>query len=171
MCDYTQVTYSCGHIRYLVLGWCVRYQRTHERCAPNVIKMENNEGERCGTFSPAALIWVTSFDFLTQFRKLQVRRERPLRWECEVQRPIMIHGTISFLGPCWSERDHRSSKFGKIFAPGYSWCTGAVLIILAIALITLTVAYDTECRSWACLASEYLPANRCEGRAEGPIGR
>lgn len=37
MCDYTQVNYQCGHVRYIVKAWCVRYQQTHERCAPNVV--------------------------------------------------------------------------------------------------------------------------------------
>lgn len=37
MCDYTQVNYKCGHVRYLVKAWCIRYQQTHERCAPNVV--------------------------------------------------------------------------------------------------------------------------------------
>jgi len=59
MCDYTKVTYQCGHVRYLVKAWyehlhgqsclsgywlillyvtrCVRYQQTHERCPPNVV--------------------------------------------------------------------------------------------------------------------------------------
>ena len=37
MCDYTQVSYSCGHIRYIVKAWCVRYQQTHKICPPNVV--------------------------------------------------------------------------------------------------------------------------------------
>ena len=37
MCDYTKVSYHCGHIRYLVKAWCVRYQQTQQRCPPNVV--------------------------------------------------------------------------------------------------------------------------------------
>lgn len=37
MCDYTKVSYQCGHVRYLVKAWCVRYQQTQQRCPPNVV--------------------------------------------------------------------------------------------------------------------------------------
>lgn len=37
MCDYTQVEYSCGHLRYTVRAWCVKYQETHKRCPANVV--------------------------------------------------------------------------------------------------------------------------------------
>lgn len=37
MCDYTQVNYQCAHVRYTVKAWCVRYQKTHARCPPNVV--------------------------------------------------------------------------------------------------------------------------------------
>lgn len=37
MCDYTKRTYQCGHVRFVVKAWCVRYQQTHERCPPNVV--------------------------------------------------------------------------------------------------------------------------------------
>ena len=30
MCDYTQVNYECGHVRYVVKAWCTRYQETWE---------------------------------------------------------------------------------------------------------------------------------------------
>jgi hypothetical protein len=39
MCDYTQVEYACGHLRYTVKAWCVKYQETHKRCPANVIAM------------------------------------------------------------------------------------------------------------------------------------
>ncbi|KAF2720190.1 hypothetical protein K431DRAFT_227085 [Polychaeton citri CBS 116435] len=47
MCDYTKVEYSCGHVRYLVRAWCVRYQETHRRCPPNVVAQEWLN-EKCG---------------------------------------------------------------------------------------------------------------------------
>ena len=48
MCDYSQVIYrQCGHVRYLVLTWCSRYPRTHERCPPNIIDVDNKSHE-CG---------------------------------------------------------------------------------------------------------------------------
>src|SRR5436190_15212460 len=37
MCDYTEVEYKCGHVRYLVRAWCVIYQQTQQRCPPNVV--------------------------------------------------------------------------------------------------------------------------------------
>jgi len=37
MCDYTQVEYKCGHVRYIVKAWCERYQQTQQRCPPNVV--------------------------------------------------------------------------------------------------------------------------------------
>ena len=53
MCDYSQVIYhQCGHIRYLVLAWCHRYQRTHERCPPNIIDIDNKFHEKCGRNCP-----------------------------------------------------------------------------------------------------------------------
>jgi len=39
MCDYTQVEYSCGHKRFTVKAWCIKYQQTQKRCLPNVIAM------------------------------------------------------------------------------------------------------------------------------------
>ena len=39
MCDYTQVEYACGHLRYTVRAWCVKYQETHKRCPANVVAM------------------------------------------------------------------------------------------------------------------------------------
>ena len=39
MCDYTQVEYRCGHLRYTVKSWCTRYQQTHKRCPANVVEM------------------------------------------------------------------------------------------------------------------------------------
>jgi hypothetical protein len=40
MCDYTQVEYKCGHLRYTVKSWCTKYQETHKRCPANVVAME-----------------------------------------------------------------------------------------------------------------------------------
>ena len=37
MCDYTRVEYKCGHVRYTVRAWCVRYEQTHVRCPPSVV--------------------------------------------------------------------------------------------------------------------------------------
>lgn len=39
MCDYTQVEYKCGHLRYTVKAWCTKYQQTHKRCPANVVAM------------------------------------------------------------------------------------------------------------------------------------
>jgi hypothetical protein len=41
MCDYTQVEYSCGHLRYTVKAWCVKYQQTQKRCGPNIVCFPN----------------------------------------------------------------------------------------------------------------------------------
>ncbi|EMC98501.1 hypothetical protein BAUCODRAFT_67388 [Baudoinia panamericana UAMH 10762] len=48
MCDYTQVEYKCGHLRFTVRAWCVRYQETHVRCAPNIVAIEYRLHEYCG---------------------------------------------------------------------------------------------------------------------------
>ncbi|EON66801.1 hypothetical protein W97_06203 [Coniosporium apollinis CBS 100218] len=47
MCDYTQVEYSCGHLRYTVRAWCVKYQETHKRCPANVVAIEYRLDEKC----------------------------------------------------------------------------------------------------------------------------
>ena len=57
MCDYTQVEYQCGHLRYVVKSvvqeippkssltsranraWCIKYQATQKRCPANVVAM------------------------------------------------------------------------------------------------------------------------------------
>ena len=39
MCDYKQVEYACGHLRYIVKAWCTTYQETQKRCPLNVIEM------------------------------------------------------------------------------------------------------------------------------------
>ena len=39
MCDYTQVEYSCGHLRYIVKAWCTSYPETQKRCPLNVVEM------------------------------------------------------------------------------------------------------------------------------------
>ncbi|KAF1813954.1 hypothetical protein P152DRAFT_299083 [Eremomyces bilateralis CBS 781.70] len=48
MCDYTQVEYACGHLRYTVKAWCVKYQETHRRCPANVVAIEYRLNEKCG---------------------------------------------------------------------------------------------------------------------------
>ncbi|KAL2350130.1 hypothetical protein BJ546DRAFT_860929 [Cryomyces antarcticus] len=48
MCDYTQVEYRCGHLRYIVRAWCVKYPETHKRCPANVVAIEYRFYEKCG---------------------------------------------------------------------------------------------------------------------------
>ncbi|RAL67909.1 hypothetical protein DID88_008634 [Monilinia fructigena] len=45
MCDYTQVEFRCGHVRYTVRAWCTNYETTHRRCPPNVVAVEFRWGE------------------------------------------------------------------------------------------------------------------------------
>jgi hypothetical protein len=40
MCDYTQVEYRCGHLRYTVRAWCITYEKTHIRCPHHVVAIE-----------------------------------------------------------------------------------------------------------------------------------
>jgi hypothetical protein len=40
MCDYTQVEFRCGHVRYTVRAWCTNYETTHKRCPPTVVAIE-----------------------------------------------------------------------------------------------------------------------------------
>ncbi|KAH9203109.1 hypothetical protein DL95DRAFT_507491 [Leptodontidium sp. 2 PMI_412] len=40
MCDYTQVGFRCGHVRYTVRAWCTTYESTHKRCPPSVVAIE-----------------------------------------------------------------------------------------------------------------------------------
>jgi hypothetical protein len=40
MCDYTQVEFRCGHVRYTVRAWCTNYETTHKRCPPSVVAIE-----------------------------------------------------------------------------------------------------------------------------------
>ncbi|EAS36227.3 uncharacterized protein CIMG_01581 [Coccidioides immitis RS] len=58
MCDYTEVEYMCGHVRYLVKAWCVEYQRTQQRCSPNVVGKETRQ-DHCGTCAPFSLSTLT----------------------------------------------------------------------------------------------------------------
>jgi len=48
MCDYTQVEFRCGHVRYTVRAWCTNYETTHKRCPPSVVaiefRYENSQG-------------------------------------------------------------------------------------------------------------------------------
>ncbi|KAH8790876.1 hypothetical protein F5882DRAFT_324239 [Hyaloscypha sp. PMI_1271] len=48
MCDYTQVEFRCGHVRYTVRAWCTKYETTHKRCPPSVVAIEFRLDERCG---------------------------------------------------------------------------------------------------------------------------
>lgn len=69
MCDYTQVEYACGHLRFTVRAWCewskktdallkldtdrsfftgIKYQESHKRCPPNVVAIEYRLNEKCG---------------------------------------------------------------------------------------------------------------------------
>ncbi|PMD26447.1 hypothetical protein NA56DRAFT_698633 [Hyaloscypha hepaticicola] len=47
MCDYTQVEFRCGHVRYTVRAWCTNYETTHKRCPPSVVAIEFRLDERC----------------------------------------------------------------------------------------------------------------------------
>ncbi|KAG9249235.1 hypothetical protein BJ878DRAFT_410981 [Calycina marina] len=40
MCDYTQVEFNCGHVRFTVRAWCSNYETTHRRCPPTVVAIE-----------------------------------------------------------------------------------------------------------------------------------
>ncbi|EKD12021.1 hypothetical protein MBM_09805 [Drepanopeziza brunnea f. sp. 'multigermtubi' MB_m1] len=40
MCEYTQVEYRCGHVRYTVRAWCIDYETTHKRCPPCVVAVQ-----------------------------------------------------------------------------------------------------------------------------------
>ncbi|TVY42536.1 hypothetical protein LSUB1_G003631, partial [Lachnellula subtilissima] len=48
MCNYTQVEYRCGHVRYTVRAWCTNYETTHKRCPPSVVAIEFRLDEQCG---------------------------------------------------------------------------------------------------------------------------
>lgn len=48
MCDYTQVEYGCGHLRWTVRAWCMKYQETQKRCPANVVAYECRPSEKCG---------------------------------------------------------------------------------------------------------------------------
>jgi hypothetical protein len=41
MCRYTQVTYGCSHIRYIVREWCTKYETTNKRCPLLVFAVES----------------------------------------------------------------------------------------------------------------------------------
>ena len=40
MCDYTQVEFRCGHVRYIISAWYTNYETTHKHCPPNVVAIE-----------------------------------------------------------------------------------------------------------------------------------
>ncbi|EGP88666.1 uncharacterized protein MYCGRDRAFT_39210 [Zymoseptoria tritici IPO323] len=48
MCEYTKVEYACGHLRFTVRAWCIKYQESHKRCPANVVAVEYRLDERCG---------------------------------------------------------------------------------------------------------------------------
>ncbi|KAH8797824.1 hypothetical protein F5884DRAFT_147560 [Xylogone sp. PMI_703] len=60
MCDYTQIEFRCGHVRYTVRSWCTIYETTHKRCPPNVVAVEFRLDERCGDCRTPAIYpsWV-----------------------------------------------------------------------------------------------------------------
>ncbi|KUJ07390.1 uncharacterized protein LY89DRAFT_660688 [Mollisia scopiformis] len=60
MCDYTQVEFRCGHVRYKVRAWCTNYEETHKRCPPSVVAIEFRLDQRCGDIRPPAInpIWM-----------------------------------------------------------------------------------------------------------------
>ncbi|KAH7394839.1 hypothetical protein BKA66DRAFT_599656 [Pyrenochaeta sp. MPI-SDFR-AT-0127] len=50
MCDYTQVHYNCFHLRYTVRAWCIKYQETHKRCLPMLLRCkEYRLDDNCGS--------------------------------------------------------------------------------------------------------------------------
>jgi hypothetical protein len=51
MCDYTQVEFRCGHVRYTVRAWCTNYETTHKRCPPSVVAIEFRYVEQFKTIS------------------------------------------------------------------------------------------------------------------------
>jgi hypothetical protein len=40
MCDYTQIEFQCGHVRYTVRVWCTTYETTHRRCPLSIVAIE-----------------------------------------------------------------------------------------------------------------------------------
>ncbi|KAG9239716.1 hypothetical protein BJ875DRAFT_1208 [Amylocarpus encephaloides] len=40
MCNYTQVEFRCGHVRWTVRAWCTNYETTHIRCPPSIVAIE-----------------------------------------------------------------------------------------------------------------------------------
>ena len=63
MCNYTQVEYRCGHVRYTVRAWCTNYETTHKRCPPSVVAIEFRyyvwlqEGRHRLTFQVGQALW------------------------------------------------------------------------------------------------------------------
>ena len=66
---------------------------------------------------PASLIWRIKLKFLTRSRNLQVRLERPLRLECEIDASGTDNVTLSFLRLCYSEGSHDFSGFLEACSP------------------------------------------------------
>ncbi|KAH6673242.1 hypothetical protein B0J14DRAFT_66824 [Halenospora varia] len=60
MCNYTQVEFRCGHVRYTVRAWCHVYESTHIRCKPQVVAIEFRLQEPCGDCRAPAInpTWV-----------------------------------------------------------------------------------------------------------------
>jgi hypothetical protein len=40
MCDYMQVEFRCGHVRYTVRTRCTNYERIHKHCAAKFITIQ-----------------------------------------------------------------------------------------------------------------------------------
>jgi len=40
MCEYTQVEFRCGHLRFTVRAWCSAYEQSHRRCPPSITAVE-----------------------------------------------------------------------------------------------------------------------------------
>ncbi|CAG8981397.1 hypothetical protein HYALB_00009609 [Hymenoscyphus albidus] len=60
MCNYTQVEFRCGHVRWTVRAWCITYETTHIRCPPSVVAIEFRLDEQCGDCRKPAItpIWM-----------------------------------------------------------------------------------------------------------------
>ena len=122
MCDYTEVTYQCGHIRYLVLAWCIRYQQTHERCPPNVVRMETKYGEKCGVYSKTFTLRRFAETVLWQ------ARAKPTLL-CEWSDPYhegMLEIAIKDIMQLW--------KLQSVARPGLVLCAASLRPILSIGL-------------------------------------
>ncbi|KAH9816359.1 hypothetical protein Tdes44962_MAKER05626 [Teratosphaeria destructans] len=85
MCDYTQVEYGCGHLRWTVRAWCIRYQETHKRCPANVVAIEYRLGEKCGAAHEQSPL-VTQTDADTARALTGDCRETPAKYALSILR-------------------------------------------------------------------------------------